>query len=175
MTDIAGPAAAQTARVGAFTGWLIARGRRPWPEIHALVDGCTCAWADLDGFHTEPAPASPPLATHLWAWNEDRLLRVRIDGSDGIAAELRLTEAGRGEPVTVTVREAVSWPAGEGRVSAGQQWRDRPLRVYQVEDLMPLEFTRLGDFSPQDQDATGQGGPAEAAGQQPVNPPHLRG
>jgi hypothetical protein len=136
-----------------FTARLIVHGRRPWAEIRPLLAGCTCAWADLDGFHAESAPDGPPLATHLWAWDADRLLRVRLDGSDGIAAELGLADSGQGEPVRVTERGAVSWPSGEGRVSAGQAWRDRPLRVYQVEGLMPLEFTRLEDTGRQDQDA----------------------
>lgn len=130
----------------ASTGWLVAHGRRPWAEVNSLLTDCVCAWADLDGFHTESAPATPPLATHLWAWNQDRLLRVRIDGQDGIAAELRLSESGQGEPVTITERKAVSWPSGEGRVSAAQEWRDRPLRIYHVQGLMPLEFTRVEEI-----------------------------
>jgi hypothetical protein len=127
----------------ASTAWLVAHGRRPWAEVHSLLTDCVCAWADLDGVHTEPAPTTPPLATHLWAWNHDRLLRVRIDCQDGIAAELRPSESGQGEPVTITERKAISWPSEEGRVSAAQEWRDRPLRIYQVQGLMPLEFTRL--------------------------------
>ena len=133
----AAPAAAS------FTAWLIAHGRRSWEEIRPLLAGCTCAWADLDGFHAEPPPASPPLATHLWAWDHSKLLRVRIDGRDGITAELRLDDTSQGEPVTVTERQAASWPAGEGRVSAALPWRDRTIRIYQAAGLMPLEFTRL--------------------------------
>jgi hypothetical protein len=166
MTDVSSPREAP-AGVDTFTGWLIAHGRRPWTEIHALLDRSICAWADLDGFHAEPRPADPPLATHLWAWDVGRLLRVRIDGSDGIAAELHLTNSGQGEPVTVTVQEAVSWPAREGRVSVDAQWRGLPLRVYQVEGLMPLEFTRLRETNRQDQDATGQADPAADADSQP--------
>ena len=131
------------ADVATFTAWLIVHGRRPWAEIRPLLAGCTCAWADLDGFHAEPPPADPPLATHLWAWNDGKLLRVRIDGTDGIAAELCLADPGHGEPVTVTERQATTWPSGEGRVSAAETWRDRALRIYQVAGLMPLEFTRL--------------------------------
>lgn len=142
-----------TTDTATFTAWLIAYGRRPWHEIHSLLAGCTCAWADLDGFHAEPPPAGPPLATHLWAWDDGKLLRIRIDGSDGIAAELRLTDSSQGEPVTVTERQATTWPSGEGRVSATQAWRDRPLRIYQVADLMPLEFTRLEEASQQSQEA----------------------
>lgn len=133
--------------------WLIAHGRQPWAAIRTLLHGCVCAWADLDGFHGEPAPAEAPLATHLWAWDTDRLLRIRIDGSEGIAAELRLTESAQGKPVTITERDATSWPVGEGRVSAGQEWRDRALRVYQVDGLMPLEFTKLSQPGAYEQSA----------------------
>jgi hypothetical protein len=127
------------------TAWLAARGRQDWPLIVGLLGGCTCAWADLDGFHLGAPPAEPPLATHLWAWSPDRLLRIRMDGSDGIVAELHLSDAGQGEPVEVTERDAVTWMPDDGRVSADDQWRGRPVRIYEVTGLMPLEFARLGD------------------------------
>jgi hypothetical protein len=73
----------------------------------------------------------------------DKLLRVRIDGSEGITGELRLTEPDQGEPVTVIEQETTSWPTREGRVSVEQEWRGRALHLYQVEDLMPVEFVRL--------------------------------
>jgi CRISPR/Cas system CSM-associated protein Csm3 (group 7 of RAMP superfamily) len=117
-------------------------------RLASLLDGCTCAWADLDGFHRDPPPADPPLTTHLWAWDAARLIRVRIDGGDGITAELRLSDTGQGDPVSVTGRKATSWLAGDGRVSAAPQWRDLTLRVYQVAGLMPLEFTRLEEPGP---------------------------
>lgn len=153
MTEIDEQASTATAGAATFTAWLIARGRRPWAEIRPLLTDCTCAWADIDGFHAGPPPADPPLATHLWAWNTDRLLRVRIDGREGIAAELRLADSGQGEPVSVTERQATSWPAGEGRVSVQQAWRDRAVRIYQVAGLMPLEFTRLEEAGQQNLDA----------------------
>jgi hypothetical protein len=129
------------------TAWLIAHGLRPWDEISSLLSGCTCAWADLDGFHCGSPPAEPPLATHMWAWNPDRLLRIRLDSSDGITAELHLTNPGNGEKVQVTERETATWPPREGRVSAEDKWRGRPVHIYQVAGLMPLEFTRLGQAS----------------------------
>jgi hypothetical protein len=139
MTELQGAAV----DVATFTAWLTGYGRQPWAEIRPLLAGCTCAWADLDGFHAEPPPADSPLATHLWAWNDAKLLRVRIDGADGITAELRLADPSHGESVTVTERQATTWPSGEGRVSAAETWRGRVLRIYQVAGLMPLEFTSL--------------------------------
>ena len=73
---------------------------------------------------------------------------------NGVAAELRLTDSGQGEPVIVTEREASGWPFDEGRVSVSQEWRDRALRIYQVAGLMPLAFTRFEEAHRQDQDAT---------------------
>jgi hypothetical protein len=61
-----------TTGTATFTACLIGHGRQPWSEIRPLLEGCTCAWADLDGFHAEPPPADPPLATHLWAWNDGK-------------------------------------------------------------------------------------------------------
>jgi hypothetical protein len=145
MTESRVPAGAQAATD--HTAWLIAHGRQSWAEIRALLSGCTCAWADLDGFHTDRPPADPPLTTHLWGWNASRLLRVRIDGADGVTAELYLTDPGRGEPVAIIERGASSWPSGEGRVSAAPQWRDRAIRIYQVSGIMPLEFPRLSEAS----------------------------
>jgi hypothetical protein len=126
------------------TAWLTAHGRRPWQQVSALLSGCTCAWADLDGFHCGPPPASPPLATHVWAWDTGRLLRIRLDGSEGITAELHLTDPGSSETVQVTERQTSTWPLREGRVSAEDQWRGRTVRSYQVSGLTPLEFIRLG-------------------------------
>jgi hypothetical protein len=146
MTETGTPSGAA---VGATrTAWLTAHGRQPWPQIGTLLTGCTCAWADLDGFHAGEPPADPPLATHLWAWGEGRLLRVRVDGAEGITAELHLTRSGKGQPVTVTEHEASSWPSEEGRVSVAPQWRARTVTIYRVEGIMPLEFTRLGDPGP---------------------------
>lgn len=125
--------------------WLVAHGRRSWLEILPLLADCTCLWADLDGIHAATPPAGPPLSTHLWAWESGRFLRIRVDGTDGIAAELRLSGPGQGEPVTVTERAAATWFAGDGRVSADDQWRGRAVRILEVTGLMPLEFVSLGN------------------------------
>lgn len=143
MADTRETAGTRAGRTSSFTGWLISHGRRSWTEIHGLLNGCTCAWADIDGFHAEHPPADPPLATHLWAWREEKLLRIRVDGSEGITAELRLTDSGQGEPVIVIERNAASWRFDEGRVSVRDEWRDRALKLYRVQGLMPLEFAHL--------------------------------
>ncbi|GAB3275247.1 hypothetical protein GCM10027589_00230 [Actinocorallia lasiicapitis] len=118
---------------------LIGHGRKSWPEARELLDGHRCAWADLDGFTVGAAPEDPPLATVLWAWNDTSLLRLRIDGPEAVIGQLDLT----GDEVDVTVRTSRTWPAGEGRVSVADQWRDLPVVLYEVAGLMPLTFARL--------------------------------
>jgi hypothetical protein len=73
---------------------------------------------------------------------------MRIDGTDTITAELHLSDPCHGEPVTITQREASTWPLREQRVSISDQWRDRNISRYQVTGLMPLEFVRLHDTAP---------------------------
>ncbi|RAY16852.1 hypothetical protein DPM19_01410 [Actinomadura craniellae] len=122
---------------------LVARGRLPWERALTHLDGGTCLWADLDGLHTGPPPTEPPIATHLWAWDTDRLLRARVDGAECVLAELHLATTAAGEPVRVTRRQVPTWPLGEGRVSVPDEWRARSATLYEVAGLMPLTFARL--------------------------------
>lgn len=55
------------------------RSHDTWHELHQITHGWTAAWADTTGFHLEPMPTEPPLATHLWAWTTEKWLRVRLD------------------------------------------------------------------------------------------------
>ncbi|WP_416976976.1 hypothetical protein [Streptomyces sp. T028] len=103
-------------------------GRLDWTQARSLLTATpntTCAWADLDGFHIADAdhlPADPPHATHLWAWNEDRCLRLRIDGSHALTAALQPlhpghhhdsadSAGGQGELVHVRLRPGTPWAA----------------------------------------------------------------
>jgi hypothetical protein len=122
---------------------LIAHGRLPWDEARTHLTGCTCLWADLDGVHADTAPADAPIASHLWGWDEQRLLRARIDNDECVLAELDLTHNATGEPVQVTQRRIPTWPPDEGRVSVDERWRGRSATLYEVTGLMPLTFARL--------------------------------
>jgi hypothetical protein len=126
---------------------LVARGRLPWEQALPHLTDTTCLWADIDGLHSGPPPAQAPIATHLWAWDEDRLLRVRVDGADCILAELHLDPAAAGDPVRIAIRQVPTWPLGEGRVSVADQWRARSATLYEVLGLMPLTFARLAPTS----------------------------
>ena len=93
-------------------------GRLGWAEARSLLTRTTCAWADLDGFHIAEADRLPelsPHATHLWAWDSGRCLRLRIDGSQALTALLQPGQDG-GEQVLVHVRPGTPWAAGDQQV-----------------------------------------------------------
>ncbi|MCX5054663.1 MULTISPECIES: hypothetical protein [unclassified Streptomyces] len=103
----AGPA--HTAR--AVPARLERAGRLAWAEARTLLTGTTCAWADLDGFHIAPAdrlPEQPLHATHLWAWDARRCLRLRIDGPHALTALLTPGQDG-GEQVRIHIRPGTPW------------------------------------------------------------------
>src|SRR5437763_1831108 len=121
--------------------WLTGYGRLPWPQLHPKLAGCTCLWADLDGLHEQPAHAlpdtNPPLTTHLWAWNHQQLWRIRIDGTDTIAARLNLTspqpnQTPHPEPVEVTQHQTPIWPHHDHRTAVHPRWRDQTVTLYDV-------------------------------------------
>ncbi|MBO3752846.1 hypothetical protein J5X84_42930 [Streptosporangiaceae bacterium NEAU-GS5] len=118
---------------------LTGHGRIPWDRARTLLDGFTCAWADLDGFNLGPASQEPPLTTHLWAWRDQVLFRARMDGAECILGRLDLS----GGDVQVAERHCTTWPHGEGRVSVADDWRSRPVTLYEVAGQMPLTFARL--------------------------------
>ncbi|MGW1677941.1 hypothetical protein [Saccharopolyspora sp. NPDC002376] len=79
-----------------MTWHLYGTGRRTadnWPRLHSVAAAWDAGWADMNGFHLEPMPGRPPVATHLWAWTAQRWLRVRIDGTNWWAALLTSGEA----------------------------------------------------------------------------------
>ncbi|GAA3916514.1 hypothetical protein GCM10023084_79620 [Streptomyces lacrimifluminis] len=86
-------------------------GRLEWPQARSVLAGTTCAWADLDGFHVaaaEQLPQHTPLSTHLWAWDQGRCLRLRIDGAHALVAALRPGQDD-GEQVRVHIRPGTPW------------------------------------------------------------------
>lgn len=61
-----------------------------WVDAASLVEGHTCAWADIDGFQVGPAPAEAPAATHLWGWlGWHCCVRMRFDGPCAYVARLQ--------------------------------------------------------------------------------------
>ena len=124
-------------------GWLLGHGRQRWEQTRALLDECTCMWADLGGWHVASAPADAPLATHLWAWGNARWLRVRVEGVTAICGELRLNGS-VGEAVTFYEQSASNWAPGHGRVNElPEELAGRLLRLRTVEGAAPLTFVEL--------------------------------
>lgn len=79
------------------------------------------AWSDFAGFHLAPAddlPQAVPSTTHLWAWNDTRAVRARIDVDRVLAAALHDHPPGDvpTEEVHVTERTGHPWPPTAGHV-----------------------------------------------------------
>jgi hypothetical protein len=133
------------------TADLIGFGRIGWDQLLRMLGGAQAAWADYDGFHIGPAPAAPPPYSHLWAWTDRWLIRVRIDGGQAIAGALVLTAAPDHAPphtTTQTVRylrvTAHTWADSEkrvGRLAPGIT--GRPADVYLVSGENPVTFVSL--------------------------------
>ncbi|MGL5862187.1 MAG: hypothetical protein ACRCY9_13125 [Phycicoccus sp.] len=92
------------------THHLIGLGMLDWEQIRDLCAASTCAWADYDGFHIEPAdqlPQEAPPYTHLWAWSPRHLIRVRLDGPGGVVGVLIPNTDG---PDAHAEMEPATWP-----------------------------------------------------------------
>jgi hypothetical protein len=125
-----------------------------WPALRTLLTddpayaGARCAWADLNGFHLESATAlptdpPPPLATHLWAWGAQAVLRSRIDTGRALTCALLPDNATPGDVVPVRIRPGLAWPADDLQVGRP----DRPLPAPGIELLeltgpAPATFVR---------------------------------
>jgi len=120
-------------------------GRLGWVEARSLLAGTTCAWADLDGFHVTGAdrlPEEPPQSTHLWAWDPNRCLRLRIDGTRALAAALHPGQDGA-EQVRVHVRPGTPW--AEDDKQAGPLRPEAHALVFELLELpgpTPATFVR---------------------------------
>jgi hypothetical protein len=105
------------------TATLIAYGRLPWDQVAPLLAGTQAAWADYRGFHIGTPPQSPPPYSHLWAWTEDWLARIRIDGQHTITGILALHRHPQDAPpeqwrqdVQYQLVRSRTWPPAEKRV-----------------------------------------------------------
>lgn len=124
-------------------------GPQPWSFVLDLATNLVCSWADNSGFHIGPCPGEAPPYSHLWGWNADGsvLLRVRIDGDRGVPAVLTKAagtapEAGGStQTVRVTVRQALPWPKGEKRIKVQQPGvLEGRIDLIQVLGTMPMTF-----------------------------------
>ena len=96
-----------------MTYWLEGTGRTQWSEIQPQLEGMTCAWADLDGFHVEAVPRERP------GHDPPVGLGARQVGSRPCRSRIlcrRLSDAERttgesGEAVAVRRRRAQAWPS----------------------------------------------------------------
>lgn len=116
----------------------------------------TCAWADYGGFHLATCPDQAPPYSHLWGWNTETglLLRVRIDADRGIVGGLILKgyseaafppipEPSLVEKVAIRTSEVLTWAEDEQRIAA-QAAGVLPGKVVSVEVLTPMPITFIG-------------------------------
>ena len=89
-----------------------------WADaIEGPLAGATCLWQDLDGIHHEPPTREAPPTHVLWAWTDQTLVRVRLDGNEVFVATLRWPlPAGAGPGVSVI--RPLPWAADDKRVAA---------------------------------------------------------
>lgn len=130
---------------------LTGYGRLAWANVERLLAGLSCAWADYEGFHVgRPCPGQAPPYSHLWAWNDDatRLVRVRVDGDEGIVGELTngsplAAGGGGGAAASSGAAAAVGGcEQVEVRVSPGFCWGDDPQLGRRLEqDVAQGRFT----------------------------------
>ncbi|MQS09973.1 hypothetical protein [Streptomyces alkaliphilus] len=123
--------------------------RLPWDEARALLDGCECTWADLDGIHLTDAPPErlPVGATHLWGWSAARYVRVRFD-LDTVHLAVLTTESPTGEPPLNELtpaprwREAIIWGDGDHQVGPLPDAVRRTWELGEIPGEAPITFVR---------------------------------
>ena len=134
--------------------YLTGHSRLPWKQIVELLADTRCAWADYNGFHVgEPCPNQAPPYSHLWAWTTDptRLLRVRVDGEEGIVGELSDDEPPPGYPVPqkIRVRVNTSLPWGDdGQIDRGVESPVRNGVFTLYEPQLPVSVTFVSGRGP---------------------------
>jgi len=137
---------------------MIGHSRMSWVDFQkATPADMMFMWMDLDGLiRSKALPEKCPRASHLWAWNKEKLIRARIDDGWVIWAELLLENSGTGATagdggkkagVDVWVYAPLVWPRGEGRLSKATQ-KSLPsgnVKIYELIDLAPIQFVLLED------------------------------
>lgn len=98
------------------SGWV------GWSTVRERLEGLTCAWVDWSGMHVGLIPEDPPRGlSHLWAWSQSSLHRVRVDGADAVMATLGDVEweCPLEQDVPVLVQPAATWREPHVRTEAG--------------------------------------------------------
>jgi hypothetical protein len=119
-------------------------GELPWNTLRDRLTALTCAWADLHGFHLAPGtdlPTAIPVTTHLWAWDDNIAVRVRIDVDRALTAVLHTH--GEHTPATADAHDGTLEHV-RVRVRPGQAWDPADSQVGRPDTPLPeLDFQLL--------------------------------
>jgi hypothetical protein len=133
------------------TWYMHTLGRADYNDHYPALANMTASWADIDGWHHGPTPETAPTATHLWAWDDDSAARLRVDGTEAVAAILSTSPshptATRSTQVTVRTDTPMGWGIEERRIKAelSQQLRAKWQLLTVVDDLTITFVRRISD------------------------------
>ncbi|MFB9733447.1 hypothetical protein [Ornithinimicrobium kibberense] len=84
-----------------------------WEKVRRLQAGMTYQWQDLDGFHQEELPETPPKSSLLHGWNLDGTVLVRLRWAGHRAYAARLVQHQQpldaAQLVQVVISQTVPW------------------------------------------------------------------
>lgn len=86
--------------------------------LQGPLAGATCLWQDLDGIHREPAPDTAPPTHVVWAWTDDAMVRVRLDGEEVFLARLSWPLSPADPAPRISVIHRLPWAGDDKRVAA---------------------------------------------------------
>ena len=132
-----------------LTGRLVGHGRMPWKDAVRHLEQLNALWTDLQGLHIEDLGGDvgkrmldPPFTSHMWCWSPtlDRMLRLRIEGTEVIVSELIVGELrpdnkkDSSESVSIGARKIPLV------VSVDRQWVDYCIGLFVIDELHGITF-----------------------------------
>ncbi len=118
-----------------------------WSEVARILAQATCVWADLAGLHVGSVPKELPVATHLWAWEEGVMHRVRIDSGSAVIASLSTRRTDDSIEVAVSEQPGEPWDVANSRLGANgkasmTEWTQtkRPMKIVTALLEAPITF-----------------------------------
>lgn len=110
----------QTQRI--VDGWLEVEQVTDWSSVLERLDGHRCCWADADGLHVVDAAdvpdERPGYCSHLWAWADGSMIRIRLDADRVSLVRLSLVAIADADPVRCLIEDDLTWREPTGASAA---------------------------------------------------------